>query len=52
VTGTLFFVPAAGFLDDLPDPPGGGVAEDGTTPDARACPTTPWRSATPREAPP
>jgi len=21
VTGTLFFVPAAGFLDDLPDPP-------------------------------
>ena len=23
VTGTLFFVPPAGFLDDLPDPPGG-----------------------------
>ena len=22
VTGNLFFVPSAGFLDDLPDPPG------------------------------
>ena len=22
VTGGLFFVPSAGFLDDLPDPPG------------------------------
>jgi len=35
VTGTLFFVPAADFLDDLPDPPAGGggtVAQAGTTP--------------------
>ena len=38
MTGTLFFVPAAGFLDDLPDPPGGGVAEDGTTPDGQSLP--------------
>jgi porphyrinogen peroxidase len=30
-TGTLFFVPSADFLDDLPDPPGGSVmAEAGS----------------------
>jgi putative iron-dependent peroxidase len=27
VTGSLFFVPAAGFLDDLPSPPGAAAAE-------------------------
>ncbi|MBV9140457.1 MAG: Dyp-type peroxidase [Pseudonocardiales bacterium] len=37
VTGTLFFVPAAGFLDDLPDPPG-AVAEVGATPEIQAPP--------------
>jgi len=26
VTGTLFFVPSADFLDDLPDPPGPDAA--------------------------
>lgn len=32
VTGTLFFVPAADFLDNLPDPPGAGpVVEAGRT---------------------
>ena len=32
VTGTLFFVPTAEFLDDLPDPPGAATtAEAGTT---------------------
>ncbi len=32
VTGTLFFVPTADFLDDLPDPPGpGAAAEAGAT---------------------
>jgi porphyrinogen peroxidase len=30
VTGTLFFVPAAGFLDDLPDPPGAVAAAAAT----------------------
>jgi porphyrinogen peroxidase len=41
VTGTLFFAPAAGFLDDLPDPPGAGagtVAEAGATPEIQAPP--------------
>jgi porphyrinogen peroxidase len=36
ITGTLFFVPAVDFLDDLPDPPGavaGVVAEDGRAAD-------------------
>jgi porphyrinogen peroxidase len=28
VTGTLFFVPSADFLDDLPDPPGGEVRQE------------------------
>ena len=32
VTGCLFFVPSAGFLDDLPDPPGPpGPADTGST---------------------
>jgi putative iron-dependent peroxidase len=38
VTGTLFFVPATDFLDDLPDPPGGAVAEAETAPDVRSQP--------------
>jgi putative iron-dependent peroxidase len=38
VTGTLFFVPAADFLDDLPDPPGGTVAEPGAAPDVQSLP--------------
>ena len=28
ITGTLFFAPTVDFLDDLPDPPGGGAVED------------------------
>ncbi len=28
VTGSLFFVPSAGFLDDLPDPPGAAPGPD------------------------
>jgi putative iron-dependent peroxidase len=45
VTGTLFFVPSADFLDDLPDPPGTAAeigaeaqlgSEAGTTSDAQA----------------
>ena len=31
VTGTLFFVPAADFLDDLPSPPGAVAAADAST---------------------
>jgi porphyrinogen peroxidase len=38
VTGTLFFVPSADFLDDLPDPPGSAAAEAGTTPDGHSLP--------------
>jgi porphyrinogen peroxidase len=38
VTGTLFFVPTTDFLDDLPDPPGGTVAEAGAAPDVRSPP--------------
>jgi putative iron-dependent peroxidase len=37
VTGTLFFAPAAGFLDDLPDPPrAASVAGSGATFDVHA----------------
>jgi putative iron-dependent peroxidase len=36
VTGTLFFVPAADFLDDLPDPPGAVAAEAGAAPDVQS----------------
>jgi hypothetical protein len=42
ITGTLFFVPAADFLDDLPDLPGGGAAEAAAAPDVTARPTIPW----------
>jgi putative iron-dependent peroxidase len=38
VTGTLFFVPTADFLDDLPDPPGSAAAEAGTTRDGHSLP--------------
>jgi putative iron-dependent peroxidase len=38
VTGTLFFVPTTDFLDDLPDPPAGTVAEAGTSPDVQSLP--------------
>jgi putative iron-dependent peroxidase len=38
VTGSLFFVPAQDFLDDLPDPPGGTVAEAAAAPDDRSLP--------------
>jgi porphyrinogen peroxidase len=38
VTGGLFFVPTSGFLDDLPDPPGGTVAEAEAAPDVRSPP--------------
>jgi porphyrinogen peroxidase len=31
VTGSLFFVPSADFLDDLPDPPGPGADQAGGT---------------------
>ncbi|MET8155817.1 Dyp-type peroxidase [Sphaerisporangium sp. NPDC005289] len=31
VTGTLFFVPTIDFLDDLPDPPGAGIAAGAVT---------------------
>ncbi|MGN6792609.1 MAG: hypothetical protein ACTHJW_09500, partial [Streptosporangiaceae bacterium] len=27
LTGGLFFAPSAGFLDDLPDPPGAAVSQ-------------------------
>ena len=37
-TGTLFFVPSADFLDDLPDPPGGTVAQAGPAPDVQRPP--------------
>jgi porphyrinogen peroxidase len=37
VTGTLFFVPAAGFLDDLPSPPD-AVAAAGATADIQSPP--------------
>jgi porphyrinogen peroxidase len=37
VTGTLFFVPAADFLDDLPSPPG-AVAAAGATADIKSPP--------------
>ncbi|MEU1629925.1 Dyp-type peroxidase [Streptomyces sp. NPDC020096] len=33
VTGTLFFVPSADFLDDLPDPPGTAAAAEAGTAD-------------------
>jgi len=32
VTGSLFFVPPADFLDDLPDPPGDSPASSGSAP--------------------
>jgi putative iron-dependent peroxidase len=38
VTGTLFFVPAADFLEDLADPPGGAVAEARPAPAAHSLP--------------
>ena len=38
VTGTLFFVPTTDFLDDLPDPPGGTVAQAGAAPDVQSPP--------------
>lgn len=39
VTGTLFFAPAADFLDDLPDPPRtGAAAQAGATPEIQAPP--------------
>jgi porphyrinogen peroxidase len=37
VTGTLFFVPSADFLDDLPDPPA-AVAAAGAVPDVQGPP--------------
>jgi putative iron-dependent peroxidase len=37
VTGTLFFVPSADFLDDLPDPPD-AVAAAGAVPDVQGPP--------------
>ena len=33
VTGSLFFVPSADFLDDLPDPPGAPADPPGALPD-------------------
>ena len=38
VTGSLFFVPTLDFLDDLPDPPGGTVAEARPGPDDQTRP--------------
>jgi putative iron-dependent peroxidase len=38
MTGTLFFVPTAGLLDDPPDPPGGGPAEAEAAPEAHSQP--------------
>jgi putative iron-dependent peroxidase len=39
VTGTLFFAPAADFLDDLPDSPRtGAAAQAGATPEIQAAP--------------
>jgi putative iron-dependent peroxidase len=38
VTGTLFFVPTADFLDDLPDPPDDTDAEAAAAPDAQRRP--------------
>jgi len=32
LTGGLFFVPAAGFFDDLPDPPGAAVSQQAASP--------------------
>ena len=50
VTGALFFVPAADFLDDLPGPP--AAAGAAAAPRRRTCPrhptsgpTVPWESA-------
>jgi putative iron-dependent peroxidase len=36
VTGSLFFVPSADFLDDLPDPP--GLADPSPDPDPGTSP--------------
>jgi putative iron-dependent peroxidase len=38
VAGTLFFVPAADFLDDLPDAPGGVIPAAGAAPDVQSPP--------------
>src|SRR6266498_1016176 len=38
VTGTLFFVPTADFLEDPPEPPGGTVAEADPAPDVQSLP--------------
>ncbi len=47
VTGTLFFVPTADFLDDLPDPPASGAAAPatGTAGDGTAPPGAPAASS-------
>ncbi|MFF7198904.1 Dyp-type peroxidase [Streptomyces sp. NPDC008079] len=51
VTGTLFHAPAAGFLDDLPDPPARASAPGIATPAAPAPVTVPVESATVESAP-
>jgi putative iron-dependent peroxidase len=38
VTGSLFFVPTQDLLDDLPDPPGGTVAQTAPAPDDQSLP--------------
>jgi putative iron-dependent peroxidase len=38
VTGTLFFAPSVGFLDELPDPPADTVTEAGPAPDLQRPP--------------
>jgi porphyrinogen peroxidase len=38
MTGSLFFVPSADFLEDLPDPPGGTVVEAAAEPDVQSQP--------------
>ncbi len=44
VTGTLFFVPTAAFLDDLPPGPGAGSTEEISSPTAEAAPAGPSTS--------
>ena len=45
VTGSLFFVPSADFLDDLPDPPGAHRGPEARRREPPAASPVPWASA-------